>query len=100
VHHLYGLRLQAVGNRPGTIQTEPAPEMPDLTLGSLARRAPASRSLRRAGAAACLVPQPRQVDDRILIEEACGHELEPTLDAGLDGVILRSRQMVQAEAVP
>ena len=31
---------------------------------------PVGRSLRRAGAAACLVLHPRQVDDRVLVEEA------------------------------
>ena len=94
------VRLQAMGNRAGTIQTEAAPENARLNAWRSARPAPAGRSLRRAGAAACFVLQPRQVDDRILIEEACGHQLEPTRDAGLDRMILRPRQMVQTEAVP
>jgi hypothetical protein len=41
-----------------------------------------------------------EIDGGVLIEESRRHKLESANDAGLDRMILRSGQMVQAKAVP
>ena len=41
-----------------------------------------------------------EIDDGVLIEKSRRHKLESANDAGLDRMILRSGQMVQAKAVP
>ena len=63
-------------------------------------RDPAPNPQLQLGTAAFRIHRRRQVDDRILVEETRGHQLEAANDARLHGMILRPRQVVQPEAVP